>query len=189
MPKLRWKDLKKKGIPRLFWPGLMLAWLVGVGKIEGLDQYYKSKIIFPKTGVVEMVEDGDTLEMKSGVRVRLIGINAPERGKEGYEEATAYLNKTLDGQRIWLEYDRYQDDIYGRVLAWVWLDCEGTPKFEDPLYMRLSGNRSREGLTKNPKGCEEGKLINEELVKNNLAKTINYGKRGPLKYGERIEKL
>ena len=171
----------------MFWPGVMLAWLIGVGKMEGLDQYYKSKIIFPTSGVVEMVEDGDTFELKSGVRVRILGINSPERGKDGYQEAMDYLNKIIDDKKVWLEYDRYQDDQFGRVLAWVWIGCESTPKFKDPLYMRLTYNRSREGLRENPKGCKQGKLINEELVKKGLARTVKYGNRGPVKYEERIK--
>lgn len=186
--KLRWKDLKKKGIPRVFWPGIMLLTILGAGKIENLDEYYKSKILFPKTGVVEMVEDGDTFDLKSGNVVRMVGIDSPNRGGEGFEDAKMYLSRLIEGKKIWLEYDRYQDDKFGRIMAWVWVDCEENPKFKNPLYMRLSGNRSNPGLMENPEGCEKGKLVNEEMVKKDLAKTVSYQKRGPLKYEERIKK-
>ena len=35
--------------------------------------------------------DGDTIELSSGERVRLICIDAPERGVDGYSEAVDYL--------------------------------------------------------------------------------------------------
>ena len=71
----------------------------------------------------------DTFILKSEVRVRLIGIDAPDRGQKNYSEATNELTKKISNKKVFLEYDRYQDDKYGRVLAWVWISCESTPKF------------------------------------------------------------
>ena len=186
MARLTWKKLRKAGVAGMFIPGILLAWYVKTGRLDNFDEYYKAKIIFPDSGIVERIEDGDTFDLKSGARVRILGVDSPARGKENYEEAGEYLSKMIKEKRVWLEYDRYQNDKYGRILAWVWVNCESKPKFKDPFYMHLSGNRSREGLKENPKGCKKGKLVNEEMVKKELAKTVKYAGRGPGKYDERV---
>jgi micrococcal nuclease len=73
------------------------------------------------------VVDGDTV-MVDGVRVRLIGIDAPESVKpdspvECYgPEASAELKRVLPrGTPVLLEYDVERTDQYGRTLAYVWL--------------------------------------------------------------------
>jgi len=185
--RLTWKKLKKAGVATIFIPGILLAWYVKTGKLNNFDDYYKAKMVFPDSGLVETVEDGDTFDLRSGARVRMLGIDSPDRGKEGFKQGKEFLGKLIKNKKVWLEYDRYQDDKYGRILAWVWVDCEGKPKFKDPFYMHLSGNRSREGLSENPNGCKKGKLINEEMVDENFAKVVKYAGRGPLKYEVRIE--
>ena len=185
--RLTWKKLKKAGVAAIFIPGILLSWYVKTGRLDNFDEYYKAKIIFPDSGLVETVEDGDTFDLKSGARIRMLGVDSPARGKEGYERAGEYLKGLIKDKRVWLEYDRYQNDKYGRILAWVWVGCESKPKFRDPFYMHLSGNRSREGLIKNPDGCKKGKLVNEKMVDENFAKIVKYKKRGPLKYETRIE--
>jgi endonuclease YncB( thermonuclease family) len=82
---------------------------------------------------VRSVADGDTLRVEQGgrsVRVRLLGIDAPELNlPEGPaacfgEEAARRARELLDGGRVWLEYDPSQGrtDRFGRELAYVWLD-------------------------------------------------------------------
>jgi hypothetical protein len=94
----------------------------------------------------------------------------------------------LLNKKIWLEYDRYQDDPFVRLLAWVWIDCEGKPEFLPYDYMRLTYNKSREGLKENPKGCQKGKLVNEEMVRERLARFEVFKERGELKYQKRLER-
>ncbi|KKU28732.1 MAG: hypothetical protein UX80_C0024G0001 [Candidatus Amesbacteria bacterium GW2011_GWA2_47_11b] len=172
--------LRKIGVKEVLIPGLILAGVLGWTGWNKLDE---KKVRFPESGVVRIITDGDTFELQSGVRVRLIGINAPAndaRSKDG-------LARLVEDKRVWLEYDRYQDDKYGRVLAWIWMGCEETPKFTPPDYMRLSFNRSRPGLTENPKGCKKGKLVQEELIKEGLVKMEVYKDRGELKYENRLK--
>jgi len=185
--RLTWKKLKKAGVATIFIPGILLSWYIKTGRLNNFDEYYKAKMVFPDSGLVETIEDGDTFDLRSGARIRMLLIDSPARGKDGYEEAGEFLEKLIKDKRVWLEYDRYQNDKYGRILAWVWVDCESKPKFRDPFYMHLTGNRSREGLTENPKGCEKGKLVNEEMVKEDLAKVVKYKGRGPLKYEGRLD--
>ena len=179
--------LRKIGVKEVLIPGLILAGVLGFSLNKLGTNIYKNKTLFPQSAIVSKVIDGDTVETRSGVRVRLIGINAPDRGDKEYEEVKGRLGEIINKKKIWLEYDRYQDDKNGRVLAWVWINCESTPKFLPSEYMRLSFNRSRPGLTENPEGCKMGKLVQEEMIKANLAKVEVYKERGDLKYENRLK--
>lgn len=183
--KKRWtsEKLRKIGIPAVLIPGILWASVYGTGNLEKIKNYYQSRIVFPKNGVVRAVEDGDTMELVGGARVRMIGIDAPNRGEEGYKEARSYLQDLVENEKVYLEYDRYQDDKYGRILAWVWIGCESDrPKFKGANYMHLSGKESREQLRESPEGCKKGKLVNREMIKKGWAEVVNYSKRGPVKY-------
>ncbi len=181
--------LRKIGVKEVAIPGIIIAvTTLGVANWQKLGpNIYKNKQAFPDSGVVRVITDGDTFELQNGVRVRLIGVNAPDRGEKMSDEATKKLSDLVEDKRVWLEYDRYQDDMYGRAMAWIWVGCEKTPKFLPVDYMRLSFNRSRPGLTDNPEGCKKGKLVQEEMVKAGLAKVEVYKVRGDLKYEKRIE--
>ena len=183
------KRLMALGLPAVLIPGILTAILLGWNPIQlvKVKEYYAVKTLFPKTGVVWEVSDGDTFTLRNGVEVRLIGINAPDRGDPHFDEARRQLASSIDNHRVYLEYDRYQDDKYGRALAWVWVDCEEEPAFLPADYMHLTYNSSRAGLTENPTGCEEGELVNEEMVNEGMAEATAYKDRGELKYGKRIE--
>ena len=73
---------------------------------------------------VVYVVDGDTLEIENEVRLRLIGIDTPEREECGYEEATAFLRKMVDGQHIRIEKDISGSDRYDRLLRYVYLPSD-----------------------------------------------------------------
>lgn len=179
------KELRKMNFPRSAILGVLLAMAIGVGGLNAgkIKNFYQYKEIFPESGVVAKVEDGDTMELDKGQRVRLIGVNAPERGKENYGEAKEYLSKLVTSNKIWLEYDRYQDDKFGRILAWVWLNCETEkPEFKPADYMHLNGKESRPYLTEKPEGCKEGELLNQKLVEAGMAVPVKYEGRGRLKY-------
>ncbi len=177
------KSLRKMGVKEVLIPGLILASVLGWTGWKKLgNDFYKNKQVFPDTGIVRQIEDDDTFQLQSGVRVRLLGVDAPKKGLS----QSLSLSEMIQDKRVWLEYDRYHDDKYGRVLAWVWYECEGIPKFSPPEYMHLSFNRSREGLTENPEGCKDGKLVQEELVKQGVVWVQVYKDRGELKYEKRL---
>jgi endonuclease YncB( thermonuclease family) len=152
------------------------------------NKYNQVTEIFPYTGTVLQAADGDTFQLTTGIQIRLLGINAPDRGHDGYTQAKERLTNLLEGKVVYLEYDRYQDDKYGRILAWVWSGCEKDPVFTPYDYMKLTSNTSKEGLTENPEGCNSGTLINELLVKEKLASFVVYKDRGELKYQQRLQK-
>jgi micrococcal nuclease len=69
--------------------------------------------------VVERVIDGDTFVCDSGIRVRLLQINAPELKACGGEWAGAALRNIFlkPGTVVRLDYDEVEQDRYGRDLA------------------------------------------------------------------------
>lgn len=69
------------------------------------------------TGVI----DGDTVILQSGKRVRLIGIDTPEKREPLCKEATEYLKTLVHKQQVLLEYDREKKDRYGRLLANIYV--------------------------------------------------------------------
>jgi micrococcal nuclease len=73
---------------------------------------------------VSRVVDGDTFDCASGVRIRPIGIDSPERSQgEIYALARDALRVYADvGDTVTLEWDAARRDRYGRHLAWVWRD-------------------------------------------------------------------
>lgn len=181
-------DLLKKGVPAVLIPGILVALALGWngGALQNIGPWRNSQAVFPSHGIAKSVEDGDTFVLDSGRTVRLLGVNAPERGELGFESATEALSTSIVGKRVYLEYDRYQDDKFGRILAWVWVGCEKTPLFTPANYMHKSKNESNAGLSENPEGCNDGKLVNEEMVSSGHATIVTYKDRGELKYEKRI---
>jgi len=81
-----------------------------------------------ETVAVAQVVDGDTLRLRDGRSVRLIGINTPEIGRKGRpseplaEAARAALQTLLNtATTVDLRFDQDRQDRYGRVLAHVYL--------------------------------------------------------------------
>lgn len=66
------------------------------------------------------VIDGDTIALSDGSTVRLIGIDSPERGQCGFDEASVVLAELITGQSITLVPGARDDvDRYGRLLRYV----------------------------------------------------------------------
>lgn len=73
---------------------------------------------------VDRVVDGDTVLLKDGRRVRLIGVNTPEIGRNGKAgdplgiRAQGFLEDTLKASgQLYLIYGEDRSDRYGRILA------------------------------------------------------------------------
>ena len=83
------------------------------------------------SGVVVRAVDGDTAVIKvdgQERRVRLLGVDTPEtvhpnKPVQFYgKEASRFTKDSLNGRRVWLEYDAAPQDRYQRHLAYVWLE-------------------------------------------------------------------
>jgi len=77
------------------------------------------EIIRYKAEITKVI-DGDTVELVNGERVRLLGINAPEKGEKCNSEANAYLESLISGKEITLEVGTTNRDKYGRQLRYLW---------------------------------------------------------------------
>jgi len=161
------------GIPTVFFPGLILAAVLGWNWQKDLSQlrqaggYKQSEEIFPTKVEVMEVLDGDTFATADSLAVRMIGIDAPNRGELGYEEAKEYLENLIGKETVELEYDYYQDDKFdkfGRILAYVWEDCS----------TQVS--------------CQQGRrMVNWVLLKQGYARFVTYESRRGLKYKDYLE--
>jgi micrococcal nuclease len=82
---------------------------------------------FTLRGTVSYVVDGDTIAVRLAngrhERVRLIGIDTPERGDCLSARATGQAQRLANGRRVVLRGDASQDtrDRYGRLLAYAWV--------------------------------------------------------------------
>lgn len=74
---------------------------------------------------VRWVDDGDTIVLEDGRRIRYIGINAPEIGHDDIPpqplgvEAKNFNKKQVLYRYVRLEFDREKTDQYGRTLAYI----------------------------------------------------------------------
>ncbi|USG63694.1 thermonuclease family protein [Brevibacillus ruminantium] len=83
------------------------------------------------SATVSRVVDGDTFEISTGEKVRLIGVDTPETVKPNHpvepygKEASDFSKKLLTGQEVRLVFDVEPYDRYKRLLAYVYLS-DGT---------------------------------------------------------------
>jgi len=74
--------------------------------------------------IVTKVIDGDTVIVEGGHHVRLLGIDADERGYPCYEEAKSCLEEFVLNKKVKLEKDQTDVDQYKRCLRYIFLDGE-----------------------------------------------------------------
>ncbi len=72
--------------------------------------------------IVTFVVDGDTVEIKNGNRIRLIGIDSPERGESFYNESRNALEDMVLNKKVRLEKDISDTDRYNRLLRYIFID-------------------------------------------------------------------
>lgn len=94
---------------------------------------------FTYKGTVTYIVDGDTFDVRIGSRterIRVIGIDTPERGVCFANAATAAATRLASGKPVVLRGDPTQAtrDRYGRLLAYV-----GLPKGKDLGYQLIAG--------------------------------------------------
>ena len=72
-----------------------------------------------RTFLVVRVVDGDTIELGNGETVRVVGIDTPEVGQCGYDQATGKMERLVLGRQVKLTVSVENRDYYGRLLRYV----------------------------------------------------------------------
>ena len=103
--------------------------------------YNYSKIVF-----VSRVIDGDTFVLSDSQHVRMLGVNCPEiarlnKSAEPFSNEAFVLTKSLiENKTVKLTFDGKAFDIFGRILAYVWLiNSQG----KDSLFIQAELLKSR----------------------------------------------
>ncbi len=88
------------------------------------DTSNPTNIKYEASGLCDYVVDGDTLDVEGVGRIRLVGVDTPERGDNpGYQDAKNFVKSMALGKTVYLDIDdRKHEDRYGRVLAVVYVD-------------------------------------------------------------------
>jgi endonuclease YncB( thermonuclease family) len=93
----------------------------GAGDEEETKERKRRRRAPARTAVVTRVVDGDTVELGGIGKVRLIGVDTPERGEECYEEATDYLEDRIGGELVRYRYQAERTDRYDRALLDIYM--------------------------------------------------------------------
>lgn len=115
------------------------------------------------TAIVTRVVDGDTIEARVGGEfedVRLIGVDTPETVKPGEPvqcfgpRASDFTHRELEGRQVRLVFGVERRDVYGRLLAYLYLP-------RTTLY-----------VSKDVKSPPRERFFNAILVRLGLARTL-----------------
>jgi len=85
------------------------------------------------------VVDGDTFKMSDGTKVRLLCVDTPERGEEGYDRATKFLESIILYREVRLEKGETLDEVdkYSRDLRFVYVNTPNGEVFVNAEIVRL----------------------------------------------------
>ncbi len=125
---------------------VLFAYFAWVYIIPRLSEHEQKQSNGKETHLVQRVVDGDTFVLENGERVRMLGIDTPEKfesskldrdaQRSGSDKKTIkklgelssqYTKKLIDGKRVVLvpEPNHEDKDKYGRLLRYVYLE-DGT---------------------------------------------------------------
>ncbi|HOX54406.1 MAG TPA: thermonuclease family protein [Candidatus Omnitrophota bacterium] len=153
-----------------------------------------------KTYTVTRVFDGDSLELDDEIKVRLIGIDAPEdfpnvkSAKESMatgqdvgtivkmgREARDFVKGLVEGKKVRLEFDKDKKDKYGRLLAYVFIDTN--------YKWRMTGRDFREDsdIVYTIYGDVWSLFVNATIIKQGYAEPLDFAPNE--KYADLFRKL
>ena len=125
-----------------------VVWLTGCAGGEsaptgpgspGISAGMDSTGTLAESGVVSNVVDGDTVDVDGVGRIRVIGIDTPERGACGYESATQAMSVLVLDKEVTLVSGAAEDeDRYGRLLRYVDVGAVGAVGAVDVVDAGLS---------------------------------------------------
>jgi len=120
---------------------------------------------------VTRIIDGDTFEISSGEKIRLLCVDTPEENQKGYEEAKQFLSDLILNKPIRLETENQDKDSYGRLLRYVYVNdspslCP-TPDYKEDDKI-LSANLCFSI------GAPDEILVNKEIIDKAYGKLFEY---------------
>lgn len=136
-----------------------------------------------KEAVVKRVIDGDTIELTTGEKVRLILVDTPETKHPTKEvqyfgkEASDYTTKALTGKTVYLQKDVSETDRYGRLLRYVWLQRPTTdePTNEEIAKYCFNSLLLENGYAKLATFPPDIKYVDFFRTREQIARNNNYG--------------
>ena len=109
--------------------------------------------------------------------IRLIGMNAPDKGQPYYNKSRAYLVKLIGPKKVKVEYARVQNDNYGRLRGYAFVDCDYPhQKFCQEGQLNLNIAMVGQGLAK----IKETKLWHDNKYKEEFQKAETKAKANHL---------
>ena len=91
---------------------VFLAGILAGGRVINEERKEKETGLYS----VQRVIDGDTFRLQDNQRVRIIGIDSPEKGGCYYNEARVALKNLIEGKNVRLDKDISEKYHYGRLL-------------------------------------------------------------------------
>ena len=102
--------------------------------------------------VVTEVVDGDTVRVKGGRSVRIVGIDTPERGQCGFGPASSHLRRLVQGREVLLVPVPGDDtDRYARLLRYVEVDGVDAGREQIAGGHAIARYDSRDGYGRHPR--------------------------------------
>jgi endonuclease YncB( thermonuclease family) len=97
-------------------------------RVSPVDEVTLRRTLAPTVATVRIARtvDGDTVALASGDHIRLIGINTPELGTPGADEAARFTRALVEGVDVCAAYSGIQPrDFYNRRLGVLYVDGPG----------------------------------------------------------------
>lgn len=118
--------------------GIILAILLSGGAVGGYKvvRDNRADIFENSLHMVIKVVDGDTIDIENKNRIRLLGVDTPERGSCYYKEAKIFLKDLVENEDIRIEKDISGTDRYDRLLRYVYIPA-GDPQDDDVFVNEL----------------------------------------------------
>lgn len=88
-----------------------------------LDSLVVNSLSNYETAKITRIVDGDTVDSEIG-KIRMLGINTPEKKEKHYQEAKKFLEDNLLNETARIEYGKDKTDRYNRTLAYLFLNNE-----------------------------------------------------------------
>jgi len=104
----------------------ILAILLGGGTVGGYKviKDNKADVFENSLHPIVRVIDGDTVVIEREMKIRLLGIDSPEKGDCFYNESRDFLKDLLEGDQVRIEKDISGEDRFERLLRYVYLPSD-----------------------------------------------------------------